>query len=205
DILQCRNIILSVFRGYGHTDDYAQNAIATDMDDIKKNYLDVKGGHWWVALVDDQIAGQVGVQPLALGDPECYQEESVTPHYSHIHADQICELRRLGVLSKYQKQRIGFKLLQTLIGFAQLNEYKAIHLTTLAQMRSACNFYERCGFISGKVEQHDISLIEQNKIISVKFATFEEPSLLTNDDHRLIQLPIQETHKLYVQHYWMLI
>ncbi|CAF1672519.1 unnamed protein product, partial [Didymodactylos carnosus] len=99
DIPQCLNITRGVYAKYCPEDGYVEKVFATDMADIEKNYLNIKGGHWWVArtMVDNTVVGQVGIQPLSVGNQKCYQAELANPHYLHIHPDQICELRRMAV------------------------------------------------------------------------------------------------------------
>ncbi|CAF3964880.1 unnamed protein product [Rotaria sp. Silwood1] len=205
DLLHCQNITLSVYTDYGNIDNYAEKAISSDMANIEQNYLKVPGGHWWVAVLNQQyIIGQIGIQPLAVGDQKSYRDALMNPQFSsHIDPEQICELRRLAVLSKYQRQQVGSKLLQTLIEYAKAFGYKAIHLTTLTSMLSACRFYDKHGFRRGKIEQYNLSFDSDNKVIYTKSTVFDNSSVLTDDDLRLISRPMYETHRIYVQHYWM--
>ncbi|CAF0952600.1 unnamed protein product [Rotaria sordida] len=207
DLLHCQNITLSVYKDYGNIDDYAEKAISSDMVDIEQNYLKIPGGDWWVAVLDQQhIIGQIGIQPLSVGDQKSYRDALMNSAFSsYIDPEQICELRRLAVLSKYQRQQIGSKLLQTLIEYAKTFGYKAIHLTTLTSMLSACQFYDKHGFKRGKIEQYNLTFDSDNKVIYTKSTVFENPSALTDDDRHLISQPMYEIHRIYVQHYWMLI
>ncbi|CAF0790313.1 unnamed protein product [Adineta steineri] len=83
--------------------------------------------------------------------------------YEDIHPDNICELRRMAVLSEYQNQHIDRKLLQTLIDFVRKQDYQAIHLTTSIVMKKACSFYERCGFKRDQIFRYSIDF---NELIS---------------------------------------
>lgn len=208
DLFQCQNIIRSVYNDYGHIDDYVENAITTDMADIKKNYLNIHGGHWWVALIDEQhIIGQIGLQPLFIGDRKSYDDILKNPSFLlNISPDKICELRRLAVLSEYQRKQVGFKLLQTLIEYARTNiDYKAIHLTTLTSMQSACCFYEKYGFKRGKLEKYCLNFDSNNKVFYTKSTVFEDISKITDEDRHVLNLPMYQSHRIYVQHYWMIL
>ena len=205
DLLQCQELTRSVYKDYGHIDDYVENAIKSDMADIQTNYLNIPGGHWWVAVRDKQhIVGQIAIQPLVNGDEKCYRDILTNLQYSsHIHPDQICELRRLAVLSKYQRRQVGSKLIRTLIDFARTIGYKAIHLTTLTSMKSACQFYDKYEFSRGKIEQYNVNFDSNNKVQFTKSTVFENLLSLTEDDHRLLNMSMFESHRIYVQHYWM--
>ncbi|CAF4150489.1 unnamed protein product [Adineta steineri] len=158
-------------------------------------------------IIGENIIGQVGLQPM-----------------SDIHPDDICELRRMAVLSEYQNQHIGRKLLQTLIDFGRKQDYKVIHLTTSIVMNQACSFYERCGFKRGQVFRYTISVNEliskDKKDIAVDskktdkitkfFGTpviFNTLNDLANDDWEQINQPkmiLQMKSKyFYVQNIWM--
>ncbi|CAF0997076.1 unnamed protein product [Didymodactylos carnosus] len=117
------------------------------------------------------------------------------------------ELRRMAVISKYQKQRIGFRLLQTLIEFSRSNGYRAIPLATSSGMKLACAFYERCGFTKGKVQKFEMNIAsnEPINIFDSKPTVFEDSSDLTEEDIRLINLPMSKSHYFYIHHYWMVI
>lgn len=205
DLSSCQNITLSAYENYGNIDDYAEIAIHSDMADIEKNYLKIPGGHWWVALLDQQrIIGQIGVQPLAIGDPKSYYAARMNFESScHIDPEQICELRRLAVVPDYQRQKVGLKLVETLVEYAKTFGYKAIHLTTLTSMISACQFYDKYGFKKGKIEKYNLSFDTNNKAVYTKCSVFENTSELTDDDVHLISRPMYETHRIYVQHYWL--
>lgn len=209
DLTQCHNITRSVYDDYGNIDSYAENVIVTDMADIEKNYLNIKGGYWWVACSDKQnVIGQIGIQPLSVGDQRCYQDilTNLSSSSLHIHPDNICELRRLAVLSTYQRQGIGKKLLDTLIKYAQITiGYQCIHLTTLTSMRAACQFYEKNGFKQGKIEQYNLNFDLNSKIKYTKSTIFENSSKLSDDDLCLIYLPMYKSHRIYIQHYWMIL
>ncbi|CAF0993819.1 unnamed protein product [Adineta steineri] len=201
EIEQCYNITRSVFKEYRRSEE--------------------------MIIIGENIIGQVGLQPMSVGDRELYNKlimnESLR-FYKDIHPDDICELRRMAVLSEYQNQHIGRKLLQTLIDFGRKQDYKVIHLTTSIVMNQACSFYERCGFKRGQVFRYTISVNEliskDKKDIAVDskktdkitkfFGTpviFNTLNDLANDDWEQINQPkmiLQMKSKyFYVQNIWM--
>ncbi|CAF0856860.1 unnamed protein product [Adineta steineri] len=178
-------------------------------------------------FIGDNIIGQVGLQPMPVGDRELYNKlimnESLR-FYKDIHLDDICELRRMAVLSEYQNQHIGRKILQTLIDFARKQDYQAIHLTTGIVMKQACSFYEQCGFKRGQMFRYTVDINEliskDKKNIAVDskktdkmtafFGTlvvFNTLNDLTDDDWEQINQPkmiLQVKSKyFYVQSFWM--
>jgi len=199
DLLHCQDITRAVYQEQGYTDGYAEKAIIEgDLADIQMNYVNISGGHWWVAVFDnEQIIGQIGIQPLSIGNEACYRDILQNSESAlSIHPDQICELRRLAVLSKYRRQHIASRLVRTLIEYAKNIDYKAIHLTTLTEMKAACQLYEKFGFKRDKIEQYNINIDSNNKIKYTKSTVF---------DHHLKDLPMSESQRLYVQHYWLML
>jgi putative acetyltransferase len=96
-----------------------------DMDDIQKNYFD-QGGTFLVLLDDGQIVGTGAIRKLD---------------------DNICELKRLWLLTQYHGQGLGYRMLQELLSIAREKGYKRIRLETEPEAQSrALNFYKRIGF-----------------------------------------------------------
>ncbi|CAF0857343.1 unnamed protein product [Adineta steineri] len=130
----------------------------------------------------------------------------------------------MAVLSRYQNQHIGRKLLQTFIDFARKQDYQVIHLTTGIVMKQACSFYERCGFKCGQIFRYTIDINEliskdkkniavDNKKTDKITAFFGTPVVfntlndLTDDDWEQINQPkmmLQMKSKyFYNQNFWM--
>ncbi|CAF4263273.1 unnamed protein product [Adineta steineri] len=164
---------------------------------------------------------------LSVGDRELYNKLTLYESlrfYKDIHPDEICELRRMVVLSEYQNQHIGRKLLQTLIDFVRKQDYQAIHLTTSIVMKQACSFYERCSFKRGRIFRYSIDINEliskDKKNIAVDskktdkmtkfFSTpvvFNTLNDLTDADWKQINQPKiilkMKSKYFYVQNFWM--
>lgn len=96
-----------------------------DMNDIQKNYFE-NGGTFLVMTDNDQIICTGAIRKLE---------------------DDVCELKRLWLLTEYQGQGLGYRMLQELLTVARENGYKRIRLETdpVAQSR-ALEFYKRIGF-----------------------------------------------------------
>jgi putative acetyltransferase len=96
-----------------------------DMDDIQKNYFE-NGGIFLVMTEDDQLICTGAIRKLK---------------------DDICELKRVWLLTEYHEQGLGYRMLQELLTFARENGYKRIWLETdpIAQSR-ALEFYKQLGF-----------------------------------------------------------
>ena len=96
-----------------------------DMDDIQRNYFE-NGGIFLVMLDDNHLIGTGAIRQLE---------------------DDICELKRLWLLSQYHGQGLGYRMIQELFSFARENGYKRIWLQTDAVEQSrALEFYRRLGF-----------------------------------------------------------
>ena len=93
-----------------------------DMDDIQKNYFE-NGGIFLVLTEDDQIIGTGAIRQLE---------------------NNICELKRLWLLTEYHGQKLGYRMLQELLSVAREMGYKSMRLETdpVFQIR-AVHFYKR--------------------------------------------------------------
>jgi len=96
-----------------------------DMDDIQKNYFE-NGGIFLVMFDNKKMICTGAIRKLE---------------------DDICELKRLWLLSEYHNRGLGYRMLQELLSFAREQGYKRIRLETdpVAQSR-ALEFYQRIGF-----------------------------------------------------------
>ena len=96
-----------------------------DMDDIQKSYFE-NGGTFLVMIENGQIICTGAIRQLE-GD--------------------ICELKRLWLLTKYHGQGLGYRMLQACLAFAREQGYKRIRLETEREAQSrAYNFYKQIGF-----------------------------------------------------------
>ncbi len=96
-----------------------------DMDDIQKNYFE-NGGIFLVMEDETQIIGTGAIRQLE---------------------KNICELKRLWLLTEYHGQKLGYLLLKELLSFAREKGYEKMRLETdpVFQKR-AVQFYKRLGF-----------------------------------------------------------
>lgn len=96
-----------------------------DMDDIQKNYFE-NGGIFLVMLDESQFICTGAIRKLT---------------------DDICELKRLWLLTEYHSQGLGHRMLNELLTFARGSGYQRIRLETdpIAQSR-ALEFYKHLGF-----------------------------------------------------------
>lgn len=111
---------------------YIQRSLADDLSDITGNYLRAPGGNFWVAQIDGEVKGMVGVQRRSL-------EEA--------------ELRRMSVAADSRRQGIGRRLLETVEAFCLEQGYQRISLTTVSQLQPAIAMYQGYGFRLTGLEQ----------------------------------------------------
>ena len=97
----------------------------SEMDDVQRNYFD-NGGTFLVTVKEGRIIGTGAIKYLE---------------------DGICEVKRIWLLSQYQGQGIGYRMIQELFNIARQKGYKTIRLETdpVIQKR-AVEFYKRLGF-----------------------------------------------------------
>lgn len=102
----------------------AQGKLA-EMDDVQQNYFDNKGT-FLVTVDEGRIVGTGAIK---------YLEQDV------------CELKRMWLLSEYHRQGLGYRMIQNLFEIAQEKGYKTIRLETdpVFQQR-AVDFYKQLGF-----------------------------------------------------------
>jgi GNAT superfamily N-acetyltransferase len=112
---------------------YIQRSLSDDLVDIPLHYQSQSGSNFWVAEIDGEIKGMVGVQRRS-------QEEA--------------ELRRMSVASSNRRQGIGRRLLGTVEGFCRQHGYQQIHLTTVSQLQPAIAMYHSCGYQLVGKEKH---------------------------------------------------
>jgi putative acetyltransferase len=96
-----------------------------DMDDIQQSYFN-NGGIFLVTVDDTELVGTGGIRKLQ---------------------NDICELKRLWLLTSYHGRGLGYSMLQALFSFAREKRYGRIRLQTDAVNQSrALEFYRRIGF-----------------------------------------------------------
>ena len=105
--------------------DFDSRGTLDDLLDIQKNYFD-NGGIFLITTLDDEIIGTGAIRNFD-GD--------------------LCELKRLWLLTDYHGQGLGYRMLQELLTFAREKDYKRMRLETDAVAQSrAVEFYKRIGF-----------------------------------------------------------
>jgi GNAT superfamily N-acetyltransferase len=205
DLAACQEIFAAGHLSYKAPMFYITHTLETDMADIEKNYLQIPNGHWWVAVStdDNRVVGHVAALPLSRGDPSYYRD---LPEGER---DQICELLRMSVTADVQRKGVGVKLLSTLIDFARQKGYRQIHLTTLTSMNKACAFYERNGFIKGRIDKISFEGItpelfeDKMKLAELlsKPVIFEPGAIIPDEDLPLMKLPVTESQCAFIQHF----
>jgi putative acetyltransferase len=96
-----------------------------DMDDIQRNYFE-NGGVFLIMLDDSQPVGTGAIRRLK---------------------DDICELKRLWLLTGYHGKGLGYRMIRELFSFSREKEYKRIWLQTDSSFQTrALDFYRRLGF-----------------------------------------------------------
>jgi putative acetyltransferase len=97
----------------------------SEMDDVQKNYFN-NGGTFLVTVDDDRIVGTGAIRFLE---------------------EDICELKRMWLLTEYHGRGVGYRMMQELFSIAREKGYKLMRLQTdeVVQTR-AVTFYKRLGF-----------------------------------------------------------
>lgn len=131
-ILEAKKVILAVARNIYQWDapldeilaQFDQQGEFADIDNFQSHYFTDRG-LFLVVLDRSQVIGTGAVRRLT---------------------ENICELKRLWLLTKYQGKGIGYRVLQELIRFARSNGYTRIRLETDLEQVRALEFYQQVGF-----------------------------------------------------------
>jgi N-acetylglutamate synthase-like GNAT family acetyltransferase len=222
ELCTCQELLASTQLEYNNPTAYVDNAINTDMADIKQHYLDVERADYFLLSKRStgQIIGQIAIQPLAIGDKDVYNNLATHSIAQNIPAEKICELRRMALRAQYRQLGLGLRLLNHCIATASHYNYKLIHLTTLMSMQSACRFYEKYDFTAGIVEIFNIAykarpsnnsntqecLTLADKLSSLLDLTLQRrvcsPAELTAEESVAALLSPVQSNQLYIIHYW---
>jgi putative acetyltransferase len=103
---------------------YSAQGKLSEMDDVQKNYFE-NGGAFLVTVDDGRIIGTGAIRHLE---------------------EDVCELKRLWLLSEYHGQGLGYRMMQELFAIAQDLGYKVMRLETDNVQKRAVDFYKRLGF-----------------------------------------------------------
>lgn len=107
---------------------YINRCLTSDLSDIEKHYMKAEGSHMWVAEINEEVVGTVGLL------------QTVN------HKLGTAELQRMSVLSSCRGKGIGKKLLNKVIHFARENGHKRIILSTTSVQSPAIRLYRSAGF-----------------------------------------------------------
>jgi len=104
---------------------YEERGELKDMDNVEQSYFR-NGGIFLVMTEDNTIIGTGAIRKLEEG---------------------VCELKRLWLLTEYQRKGLGYRMMQELLSFARGKGYQYVRLETdpVFQKR-AIEFYKRLGF-----------------------------------------------------------
>ncbi len=134
--LRVRSLVLRVLEEEGFAYDQVKDY---DLEDIHASYL-AKGGSFFIALVDDELAGTAGVR---LAGPD------------------TCEIRRIYVRKSMRGQGIGSALFRTALFYAKTHYARAL-LKTDVSLKTAIGMYLRHGFKI--VKEQDGTLYLEKKL-----------------------------------------
>ncbi|EDK99142.1 N-acetyltransferase 8 isoform X1 [Mus musculus] len=109
---------------------YVSKCLHTDMADITKSYLSVRGSGFWVAESGGQVVGTVAARPVK--DPPLGRKQ--------------LQLFRLSVSSQHRGQGIAKALTRTVLQFARDQGYSDVVLVTGLLQQGAVTLYYSMGF-----------------------------------------------------------
>jgi GNAT superfamily N-acetyltransferase len=104
--------------------DLAYQGVNSELDSLEQMY-GAPSGCFLLAFAENELVGGVGFRKLENG---------------------VCEMKRLFVLPKFQKQGVGEMLCKRLINQAELLGYNSMKLDTVAKLNSAIKLYQKLGF-----------------------------------------------------------
>lgn len=109
----------AIGEGYGPSD--------PEVESMSQHYIETEGSLYLVAKLDGDIVGGCGIAPFNS-------------------SAEVCELKKLFLLSKSRGLGIGKSLTEQCLEFAKRSGYKQCYLDTLASMQTAIRLYEGMGF-----------------------------------------------------------
>ncbi|XP_054845539.1 putative N-acetyltransferase 8B isoform X1 [Eublepharis macularius] len=125
----------------GQWKEYVQAALAKDLLDIRKTYLETKDSCLWVATSGEEVVGIVAaVQPD-----------------NHSQRGNTLELKHMTVVKAHRGRGLSKALTRTVIHFAQEHGYKEVVLGTSMVQNAAQQVYTGMGF--RKVKEEHPSLL----------------------------------------------
>ena len=95
-------------------------------------YIIEKGGHIFFAMLKNQVVGTVALMPI--------QDEGTF------------ELTKMAVSQEHRGHKIGQKLMQYCLDFAQIQAFKRLLLYSSRKLENAIYIYRKYGFIEVPVE-----------------------------------------------------
>ncbi|XP_027695813.1 probable N-acetyltransferase CML6 [Vombatus ursinus] len=132
---------------------YVDNALHTDLRDIRKSYLSDRGSCFWVAESEGQVVGMV-----------CACRVQGFPG-----GQKRLELLHLSVRPEQRGKGIAKSLTQTLLQFAQYQGYDAVVLSTLCFNYPAQRVYEQLGFWKARVAFDSLKW----RVVAIPFFYYE--------------------------------
>lgn len=120
---------------------YGAGGALEDMNDIQANYFE-NGGIFLVTTDQGRLIGTGAIRSST---------------------EEICELKRLWLLTEYHGRGLGYRMMAELLAFARSRGYTRIQLETDAiHQKRAVGFYKRLGFyevsVPRAVEDEDIRM-----------------------------------------------
>ena len=103
----------------------APNDTGADIENIRDGYFDDPRHHFWVAAVNGQVEGMIGVA-------------SDEPH--------TAEIRRLRVNGPLQSSEVGSMLLETAIAHCKRNGFLKVRLDTRFERSAVMDMFDKSGF-----------------------------------------------------------
>lgn len=109
----------AIGEGFGPSD--------SEVNAMSQHYNDESSSRYFVALIEGSIVGGSGIAAFN-------------------GSSDICELRKLFLLSESRGLGLGEKLSEACLQYAKRKGYKKCYLDTLRSMKSAIALYEKIGF-----------------------------------------------------------
>ncbi|MFA9477278.1 GNAT family N-acetyltransferase [Phycisphaerales bacterium AB-hyl4] len=133
----------AVARLYAHgllAGQLAPNDTGADIENIREAYFDDERHHFWVAEVDGQVLGMIGV-----GSDD----------------ENTAEIRRLRVDSNHQQTEIPSALIKTAINHCRHHGYLKVVLDTRFSRDAAVDLFDHVGFQHTRTRSvHDKEMLE---------------------------------------------
>lgn len=116
------------------------------LKDIKKNYMEKEGAHFWIATQKQEGSSNEKIVGCVRVGPYNWEWDDVKIAKKRELYGKVADFGQMSVSSEIRRQGLGKKLLNKVLDFARAHDYDNIVMSTSASNLAADTFYRKAGF-----------------------------------------------------------